>query len=88
MIIAKVLCNAIASIKLPQLHKYKLLVVQVLDHSPGRKSEGGTLLAIDLIGAGQGDEVMLLTGSQVNLAAGEVPADAAVIGILERVNVP
>jgi ethanolamine utilization protein EutN len=45
-------------------------------------------VAIDLVGAGIGDQVFVLQGSQVQNALQEkVPADAAIVGIIESMNV-
>ncbi len=42
------------------------------------------LVAADLVGAGSGDWVLLCFGSSARLAAGNVPVDAAIVGILDQ----
>ena len=42
------------------------------------------LVAADLVGAGSGDRVLLVTGSGARIYCPEVPVDAAVVAILDR----
>lgn len=46
--------------------------------------KGTAFLCADCVGAGEGEEVLVATGSAARLAAGEhVPVDAAIIAILD-----
>lgn len=83
MIIAKVVGSAVASIKLDALQSTKLLVVRPADAQGN--ATGAPLLAVDLVGAGEDELVMVSEGSSARMAMGNPnsPADAAIIGILD-----
>jgi microcompartment protein CcmK/EutM len=87
MIIARVIGAAVASLKLDVLKASKLLVVRQTDARG--QVEGPALLAIDLVGAGEGEWVIVSQGSSARKAIGNdrSPADAAIIGILDSVQV-
>lgn len=51
-----------------------LLIVQMGDHK---------LVAADLVGAGQGDRVLLTFGSAARLYSPDAPIDAAIVAILD-----
>ncbi len=44
----------------------------------------GTVVAADHVGAGQGDRVLLVTGSAATKFSMEAPVDAAVVAILDK----
>lgn len=46
--------------------------------------ESECLVAADLVGAGQGDRVLVITGSTARAYCGGSPMDAAVTAILDR----
>jgi ethanolamine utilization protein EutN len=83
MIVAKVMGTAVATIKHDTLKTTKLLLVQAADASgnPG----GESFLAVDLVGAGDGELVIVSQGSSARLATGQnaSPVDAAIVGILD-----
>ena len=83
MIIAKVVGSAVSSMKLDALQSSKLLVVRPADAQGN--ATGGPLLAVDLVGAGEDELVMVSEGSSARMAIGNdrSPADAAIIGILD-----
>lgn len=84
MRIAKVLGNLWATKKDERLNGYKLLVVQT-------KSTGvlETLVAVDTIGAGIGEDVLIVRGSMVRgiLRDKDSPIDTAVVGIIDSMEV-
>jgi ethanolamine utilization protein EutN len=83
MIVAKVVGVAVASLKHDTLRTTKLLLVQPAD---ARGNSGGELfLAVDLVGAGEGELVVVSQGSSARLATGQnsSPIDAAIVGILD-----
>lgn len=87
MVLGKVIGNLLATIKKPELVKYKLLIIEPVSIASTGKSKD-CFVAIDLVGAGIGDQVVVLQGSQVQNALQEkVPADAAIVGIVESMNV-
>jgi microcompartment protein CcmK/EutM len=83
MIIAKVVGVAVASLKHETLRTTKLLLVQPADASGN--TSGELFLAVDLVGAGEGELVMVSQGSSARLVTGQnsSPIDAAIVGILD-----
>jgi microcompartment protein CcmK/EutM len=85
MIIAKVVGAAVASLKLDALKASKLLVVRQTD---AKGDAGGpAFLAVDLVGAGDDELVVVSQGSSARMAIGNdrSPVDAAIIGILDSI---
>lgn len=85
MIIAQVVGVAVSSVKLDALKASKLLVVRQTDARG--EGEGPTFLAVDLVGAGEGELVVVSQGSSARMVIGNdrSPADAAIVGILDSV---
>jgi ethanolamine utilization protein EutN len=83
MIVAKVVGSAVASLKHEGMRSTKLLLVSQAD-ALGQPS-GLPFLAVDLVGAGEGELVMVSQGSSARLATGQSssPVDAAIVGILD-----
>lgn len=71
--------------------KLMLLRPQLVDEKDPTKFRPGlnTILAVDSVGAGQGDLVMFAQGSSARLAPGmkDAPVDAVIIGIVDTVDV-
>lgn len=88
MQLARVVGTVVATQKHAKFHGAKLLLVQpvTLDDTP----RGPTLLAVDSVGAGVHEKVLIVIEGR---AAGEAlglkaaPVDAAVIGIVDAVDV-
>jgi len=88
MQIARVVGTVVATQKHPTFEGAKLLLVQPvsLDDSP----RGTPLLAVDAVGAGVHEKVLIVIEGR---AAGEAlgrkgaPVDAAIIGIIDQVDV-
>ena len=86
MQIARVVGTVVATQKNRKLEGAKLLLVQplTLDGQP----RGATLLAIDSVGAGVGERVLVvIEGKAAGQALGRkaAPVDAAIIGIIDAV---
>jgi microcompartment protein CcmK/EutM len=83
MRIAKVVGVAIATVKDQRLEGGKCLLVSAAD-SAGEE-QGSPIVALDLVGAGEGELVMIAEGSSARVAAGDInrPVDAAIVAILE-----
>ncbi len=83
MIIAKVTGTAVAILKHDALRSAKLLLVSPADVHGAVC--GGPMVAVDLVGAGEGELVIVSQGSSARMAAGQgaAPVDAAVVGILD-----
>jgi len=84
MLIAKVLGNLWATKKDDRLNGYKLLAVQI--KGSGSKE---TIVAVDTIGAGAGEDVLVVRGSMTRniLQDSKTPIDAAIVGIIDSVEV-
>ena len=87
MIIAKVLGSAVATLKHDLLRTTKLLLVSPADTKG--KLTGNPFVAVDLVGAGEGELVIVSQGSSARMATGQnsSPADAAIVGILDTLQV-
>lgn len=87
MIIAKVVGSAVATLKHDLLKTTKLLLVGPADVRGNLTGE--PFLAVDLVGAGDGELVMISQGSSARAAIGQdkSPADAAIVGILDSLQV-
>jgi len=87
MIIAKVIGNVWATRKEDSLSGLKLMVVRRLDPSGGADQD--CFVAVDCVGAGIGERVLVATGSSARkaLRSPDIPVDAAIIGIIDEVEV-
>lgn len=83
MIIGKVTGSAVAILKHDALRSTKLLLVSPAD-TRGELC-GSPFIAVDLVGAGEGELVVVSQGSSARLATGQngSPVDAAIVGILD-----
>lgn len=92
MILARVEGSIVATKKNPKMTGSKLLVVRpmVVDSPTARefKPGGSTLVAVDALGAGEGELVLVVQGSSARLAAEDKdsPVDAVVVGIVDTVD--
>ena len=48
------------------------------------KTDGGEIVAADHVGAGDGDRVLLVTGTVASRFCMEAPVDAAVVAIIDQ----
>ena len=87
MIIAKVMGSAVATLKHDLLNTAKLLLVSPADVKG--EITGTPFLAVDLVGAGEGELVIVSQGSSARVATGQTssPADAAIVGILDSLQI-
>ena len=86
MLLAQVKGPVVASAKLDNLSGRKLLLAEVLTVRPdGLHSTGRKLVCVDAVSAGTGEVVLVVMGSSARTAPelGSVPADAAIVAILE-----
>ena len=88
MILARVVGEVVSTQKRPQFEGAKLLILQ--PETPSGARAGASLLAIDSVGAGRGELVIaVLEGRAAGEALGKklAPVDAAIVGIVDRVDV-
>ena len=88
MYLGRVIGHCVASQKVPGLEGKKLLLIQPL--SPSGEPTGGSEVAVDTVQAGVGDHVYLVGSREAALALDPwfVPVDAAIVGIVDDLNVP
>jgi ethanolamine utilization protein EutN len=84
MDILTVIGTVVASQKVPQLSGYKLLLVADPDEPNMRAA---ATVAVDTVGAGEGERVIVVRGSSARAAAGltDVPVDAVIVGIVDQI---
>ncbi|SKA72174.1 EutN/CcmL family microcompartment protein [Desulfobaculum bizertense] len=84
MIIAKVIGNVWATRKEDTLNGLKLMVVQRVDLAD--KAAHESFIAVDCVGAGIGEQVLVTTGSSARQALRneQSPVDAAIVGIIDE----
>ena len=84
MQLAKVVGEVVATMKDANLTGIKLLVVQPLQASG--EPAGRTLVALDSVGAGVGENVFFVRGREAAFPfyPGEPPTDATIIGIVDH----
>lgn len=87
MIVARIIGTVVATRKDQRLEGKKLLLVRPVDLK-GR-DEAGFLVALDTVGAGFRETVLVVQGSSARLAHGlkDCPVDAAIIGIVDTIKV-
>ncbi len=87
MIFAKVIGSVVASQKEENLVGRKLLLCKETD-AHGAPVEGYHV-AVDAVGAGEGDFVLITTGSAARLTeqTGKTPVDAVVMAIIDAVDI-
>jgi len=93
MKIGRVIGNIVATRKDERLVGQKLLIVRVMvpddrgDLKPLDGSEG-TVVTVDLVGAGFGETVIFCTGSTArnSVGSGHAPIDGAIVGIVDTVD--
>lgn len=94
MKLGKVVGTVWATQKEKSLEGHKLMVVQTLNpsHEDGLKhavSGDRFVVAVDLVGAGVGETVLYSSGSsaRASLESRNSPIDAAIVGIIDKVDV-
>lgn len=93
MFLAQVTGHVVATQKVASMVGSKLLVVEPLRLDEAArdrlKGTGRTLVAVDSLGAGAGEIVLVCQGSSARLTpeTGELPIDAVVIGIVDSVGI-
>lgn len=92
MILAIVEGSVVATKKNSKMTGSKFLLVRplVLDSPTAKEFKKGqsTIVAVDALGAGEGEVVLLVQGSSARLASTdkEAPVDAVVIGLVDTVD--
>ena len=87
MIIARILGTVVSTQKDERLLGKKLLIVRPLNTDGTDMS--GYVVAVDTVGAGFHERVLVVAGSSARLAQGmkDVPIDAAIVGVIDTVDI-
>jgi ethanolamine utilization protein EutN len=89
MFLAKVVGSVVATQKYETLVGKKLLICKKINETEEfeKYSSSSTLVAIDAVGAGQGETVLIAQGSSARFVEGNkiTPVDATVVGIVDSI---
>ena len=87
MMIARVVGSAVATVKDEKLKGLKLLVVREV--TPANELIGKPLVAIDAVGAGEGELVLIASGSSARQTTitNNKPVDEVIMAILDSLEV-
>jgi microcompartment protein CcmK/EutM len=85
MILARVVGTVVATRKDERLHGRKLLIARPVNVEG--KEEKGYVVAVDTVGAGSREIVLIVQGSSARMAEGckDCPVDAAIVGIVDTI---
>lgn len=93
MFLARITGSLVSTQKVESLVGQKLLLVEPLrvdeQDQSSLKATGRSFVVVDTVGAGEGEVVLCVQGSSARFTAGtkELPIDAAIIGIVDTVQV-
>jgi microcompartment protein CcmK/EutM len=92
MFVAKVTGSVVSTQKVDSMVGYKLLIVEPYrieaQHRQSLTATGRTFVAVDMLGAGPGDFVLITQGSSARLTpeTKNLPIDTVIIGIVDQVH--
>ena len=86
MLLGKIAGTVVATRKEEKLEGKKLLIVAIID--PETKDTSDYQVAIDTVGAGAGQTVILVRGSSARMAGDmtEYPVDCSIVGIVDTID--
>jgi ethanolamine utilization protein EutN len=90
MFLAKVIGNVVSTQKNARFLGSKLMLIQPYITREGKLVESGSsVVAVDSVGAGEGELVMFTQGSSARLTdtTKDLPVDAVIVGIVDTVEV-
>lgn len=88
MRLAKVIGTVVSTRKEDSLVGFKLLVIEEIDPRTEQPIKN-CLVAVDTLGAGEGDTVLWVTGGAARVVSEEhrkAPLDVAIVGIIDSVD--
>lgn len=85
MELARVEGTVVSTVKNDRLSGYKLLIVNLIN--PDLKTTGQYLVAVDSVGAGEGEIVIVVRGSSARQSAqlSNVPTDSSIVAIVDTI---
>lgn len=91
MILGKVIGTVVCTQKDRRLTGFTLLVVAIQDSGHESEKSAPSIVAVDTVGAGVGEQVLVVMGSPAAKNIGDsgesIPVDATVIGIVDTVEI-
>ena len=93
MFVGKVTGSIVSTQKVDAMVGHKMLIVEPYrldgETRDGMKTTGRTFIAVDTVGAGEGEYVLVVQGSSARLTpeTKNLPVDAVIIGIVDTVHV-
>lgn len=93
MFVAKVTGSVVATQKVDSMKGHKLLIVEPYRIDGAKRDKlvttGRTFVAVDTVGAGEGEYVLIVQGSSARLTpeTKNLPVDAVIIGLIDTVSV-
>jgi microcompartment protein CcmK/EutM len=93
MLIAKVTGSLVSTEKVGSMVGFKLLVVEPYRVDPKERKSlvttGRSMVAVDTVGAGEGEFVLITQGSSARLTpeTKSLPVDTVIIGIIDTIHV-
>ncbi|MBW0090279.1 EutN/CcmL family microcompartment protein [Pseudonocardia sp. KRD-184] len=86
MQLATVLGQVVSTVKQPGLDRFTLLLLADVTGADPERTTGADYVAVDLVGAGVGEVVLVASGGAARVAAGaDAPTDRAVVAIADTV---
>ena len=86
MLLGRVIGSVVATQKNETLVGAKLMIVSVIDHQ--MKPVGTELVAVDMVSAGAGETVLLVTGSVASrLWDTSRAVDAVIVGVVDDISI-
>ena len=93
MFVAKVTGSVVSTQKVASMTGHKLLVVEPYRLDEKKRNAlvttGRTFIAVDTLGSGEGDYVLITQGSSARLTpeTKTLPIDAVIIGVVDKVHI-
>ncbi len=88
MLLARVVGTVVSTRKDETLQGSKLLVIEPIDFDE-QKPDGKRIVAVDSVGAGEGEVVLIAQGSSARLtdSTKDRPVDATIMGIVDYIEI-
>ena len=85
MIVGKVVGSLVSTRKNDNLIGSKFMIVEPLERMQSGQAGNSRIVAVDNVGAGIGETVLVATGSAARVGCGmpDAPIDAAIVGIVD-----
>ncbi len=88
MLVCRIVGDVVSTQKSEKITGFKLLIVQPVDLHE-QKSQGSPFVAVDTVGSGVGEIVLVVSGSSARLTGltDNKPVDAAIMGIIDYITI-